>query len=108
MMKLVSGDGPESGSVRRSAWYVGQNRWSMLWLPGRTVPTECAVAAIRAAEVLDGRPRIDDPVWPGLHSDVSLLGYTAREFAALLGIDCPATDPIVMPSRRFGRRSARR
>ncbi|WP_280236303.1 hypothetical protein [Nocardia cyriacigeorgica] len=78
----------------------------MLWLPGRTVPTECAVAAIRAAEVLDGQPGVHDPVWPDVHSDVRLLGYTAREFAALLGVDCAAPDAVPARARRSSLRSA--
>ncbi|NEW39792.1 hypothetical protein GV794_23830 [Nocardia cyriacigeorgica] len=79
----------------------------MLWLPGRTVSTECAVAAIRTAEALDSRPGIGDPRWARMHSNVSLLGYTAREFASLLDIDWPIPDSPPKRVRRTGFWSAR-
>ncbi|MBF6416862.1 hypothetical protein [Nocardia cyriacigeorgica] len=102
MMQLVSGVGTEDNPVKRSAWYVGQNRWSMLWLPGRTVSTECAVAAIRVAEIMDGCPGSGDPVWPSVRSDLNLLGYTAREFAALLGFEWQVPDALPERSQRIG------
>ncbi len=84
--------------------YVGPEQWILPGLPGRTVRTELAVAALIAAAALLRRPAADDPCWADIHAGAQLLGLTTKQFAAAIGAaDCFVPDPPHEPprSRRF-------
>lgn len=69
--------------------YVGPDGWELPGFPGRTVPTELAVAAVTAAATLMRRAAADDPCWSVVHSGARLLGVTAQHFACAIGVvDC--------------------
>ncbi len=90
------------------ARYVGLGRWSLLWLPGRTVPDETAQTAIRAAETLQQLPPPDDKAWKVIRAGADVLGLTLREFTQSLAIECeiPSVPPAIPSMPRTAARDA--
>ncbi|MQY17430.1 hypothetical protein NRB20_04940 [Nocardia sp. RB20] len=93
MLQLVSANDVDSRQL--AALYVGADSWSLPWLPGRTVDTEVAAAAVGAGAALLQRPSSDDPVWVEIHRGAALLGVSARELAEVLDVLCVVPDQIL-------------
>ncbi|WP_231390337.1 hypothetical protein [Nocardia sp. CNY236] len=73
---------------------VGQGRWTVSFLPGRTLTTDQAVAALRAAEEIDGVQRL-----------ARAVGLTAAELAGMAAVECSwAPAEAGQPRNRFGLR----
>lgn len=94
-MQLVSGTDAEG----LSAWYIGPESWTPPWLPGRTLTTQQAIAAVCAGEALQRRPPKGDPVWRTIHAGAYLLGLTVGDLAGVLDVDCEIPKPPSLPAR---------
>jgi hypothetical protein len=82
-----------------SAWYVGAERWTLPWLPERTVSTLVAVAAVCAGHALRRCPGVDSTQWDQIHCGAAVLGLSAAGLARVLGVDCPIPEPPGPPKR---------
>ncbi|MGW4069208.1 hypothetical protein [Nocardia grenadensis] len=92
-MQLVTG----ADTDRLSAWYVGQQAWTLPWMQGRTVDTLAANAAVHAGEALQAAPPPGDPRWRDIRFGADALGLTVHELAVVLGVTCTIPD---LPPRR--------
>lgn len=81
-----------------SAWWVGGNYFTLPWLPGRTVSTEVASAAVQAAMILRGAPNLAESCWSEVRNGAELLGLTPQQLARQLAVDCD----IPVPPRTRG------
>ncbi len=80
-----------------SAWWVGGNYFTLPWLPGRTVSTEVASAAVQAAMILCSAPNLADSDWSEVRNGAELLGLTPRQLASQLEVDCDIPGPARTP-----------
>ncbi len=75
-MRKHASSPPSSAGPVPSVRSVGQGRWVASYLPGRTLTDDQALAAIRAAEKLNG-----------LEDDAALLGLTVPQLVGLVLMD---------------------
>lgn len=71
-----------SDLTRHQARAAGQGCWVVSFLPGRTLTTDQAVAALRAAEE-----------WIAIQADAAHLGLTGLELAGLAEAECTWPPP---------------
>jgi hypothetical protein len=77
-----------SNVTAHSARCVGEDRWVVSWLPGRTLTGEQAVTAMTiASTVASHEVNAADPEWAVLDDWALELGLTAREATGMLALD---------------------
>jgi hypothetical protein len=77
-----------SNVTDHSARCVGEDRWVVSWLPGRTLTGEQAVTAMTIASTVGSHEvKFDDPEWAVLDDWALELGLTAREATGLLSVE---------------------
>lgn len=79
---------------------VGQDRWVVSWLPGRTLTGEQAVTAMTIASTVGTHEvRTGDPEWAVLDDWALELGLTAREAIGLVATENHDYLPTTPPPR---------
>jgi hypothetical protein len=91
-IEVISAETMTSNATSHSARCVGEDRWTVTWLPGRVLSGEQAVTAMTIASTVAGHqaPATDplsDAEWAVLDDWALELGITAAEAAALLAVE---------------------
>jgi hypothetical protein len=87
-IEVITASTMTSNVTAHSARCVGEDRWEVSWLPGRTFTGEQAVTAMTiASTVASHEVKFGDPEWAVLDDWALELGLTAGEATGLLARD---------------------
>ncbi|MFF0487558.1 hypothetical protein ACWDSJ_33855 [Nocardia sp. NPDC003482] len=99
-IEVVSASIMTSDRTRHIARCVGDDRWVVSWLPGRTLTGTQAVTAMTIAATVDEQTGFGDVDWSSLDPMARQLGLTAREAAGMVAAEDRDIRQTPRPRRR--------
>lgn len=84
MSTRITDTAMSSTSTAHTARRTG-NRWTVSWLPGRTLDRNQAVTAMTIAEVVASRPAPDNRIWSAVTAWAAELDLTTTDATELAG-----------------------